>query len=122
MRGKKQLERRSDSIRSKRALTPPVLLPEIVLFLQNLAGVHDACRIEGRLDVAHQVERDILLEESQFFPLELTNTVFSRNRTRIARDDRVNTMVQFVPARKESFLVGAYRLRNIVMQIAIADM
>ena len=37
--------------------------------LQNLAGVHNTRRIEGRLDTAHQVQRNILLEEGEFLAL-----------------------------------------------------
>ncbi len=34
----------------------------------------------------------------------------------------MNTVVQLVPTRKKGFLVSAYRLRNVVMQVAVADM
>src|SRR5437016_5659461 len=61
------------------AMTNPLGSRSEEQFLQHLAGVHDAERIEHRLDAAHQLDRDLVLDIGEFVALEHADAVFGRD-------------------------------------------
>ncbi len=59
---------------------------------------------------------------AQLRPLELADPVFGRDRTAVSDDDRVDQRVDLAPARQERRLVRADRLRDVAVQVAVAEM
>src|SRR5690349_20961109 len=72
----------------------------------DLSRVHDIGGVEGALDAAHQ----------------LADAVLGRDRAAMRKHPSMHDMVHLVPAGDEGVLVGAERLGNIVMNIAVAHM
>ena len=88
----------------------------------TLPGIHDAVRIEHRLDAAHQLDRDLVLDVGQLVALEHADAVLGRDRAAHPQHDREHDRVDLVPARQEVRGVAADRLADIVMDIAVAEM
>ena len=78
-------------------------------------------RVERRLQRAHHVERDRVLGLPQQIALQLADAVFGGDRAANSRDDPVHDVVHRLPSRQEGRLVGADRLRDVEMDIAVAE-
>src|SRR3954467_4677936 len=89
---------------------------------QHFSGVHDAERIEHRLDAAHQLDRDLVLYFGKFVALEHADAVFGGDRAPHPQHDREHDFVDLVPARHEIGGVAADRLADVVVDIAVAEM
>jgi hypothetical protein len=87
-----------------------------------LAGIHDAERIEHRLDAAHQLDRDLVLDVGQFVALEHADAVLGGDRSAHPQHDLEHHGVDLVPARQEIGGVAADRLADIVVDVAVAEM
>src|SRR5271166_1677347 len=90
--------------------------------LKYLAGIEDALGIEHALEAAHEVERDRILHRRQQIALEHADAVFGGDRAAELLHDREYRSVDLVPALEIVRLVGADRLGDVVMDIAVAEM
>ena len=75
-----------------------------------------------RLDAAHQLDRDRVLDLGQFVALELADAVLGGDRAAHSQHDLVHDRVHLVPAGDEGGRVGADRLADIVVDVAVAEM
>src|SRR5882757_4914104 len=89
---------------------------------QHFPGVHDAERIEHRLDPAHQLDRDLVLYFGKLVALEHADAVFGGDRSAHPQHDGEYDFVDLVPARHEIRGVGAERLADVIVDIAVAEM
>src|SRR6185437_4768490 len=90
--------------------------------LKHLAGIEDAIGVKHALEPAHELERDRILYLGQRIALELADAMLGRDRAAIFEHDLVDGVVDLAPSRKELRAVGADRLADIEMHIAIAEM
>src|ERR1700731_1029304 len=95
---------------------------ETVMCLQHLAGIHDAERVEHRLEGAHQLDRNLVLHAGQFVALEHADALPGGNRSAHPQHDVEHDSVDLVPAGEEIRSVRTDRLADIVMDIAVAEM
>ncbi|MEN9895073.1 MAG: hypothetical protein RIR97_925, partial [Pseudomonadota bacterium] len=57
-----------------------------VLFCQNFSRVHNACRIKGLFDAAHEIYLDGRADMGQLIAFQLTNAMFGGNRPGMGAD------------------------------------
>src|ERR1700694_6146771 len=86
-----------------------------IMRLQHLAGVHDAERIEHRLDGAHQFYRDLVFHSGQFVALEHANAVLGGDRSSHPQHDFEYHRIDLVPAAHEIGGVAANGLTALVV-------
>src|SRR5271166_3721856 len=89
---------------------------------QHLARVHHPVRIERGLDLAHHRKGGRILPAGEQAALELTDAMLGRIGAAEASDDSVNDLVHRIPAVEKSLPVCADRLRDIEMDVAVAEM
>src|ERR1700691_2923566 len=70
----------------------------------------------------HKAEGDRVLHRRQEIALEHADAVFGRDRSAVFLHDREDGGVYFIPAFEKIRLVGADRLADVVVDIAIAEM
>src|SRR6266480_6227870 len=90
--------------------------------LQHFPRVHDAERVEHRLDGTHQLDRDLVFHLRQFIALEHADAVLGGNRSGHPQHDVEYHRIDLVPARKKIRRVAANGLADIIMDIAVAEM
>jgi alpha-ketoglutarate-dependent taurine dioxygenase len=90
--------------------------------VQHLAGIEDALGVEHRLEAAHQLERDRVLHRRQEIALEHADAVLGRDRAAVFLHHGEDHGVHLVPALEKFGLVGADRLADVVVDIAVAEM
>src|SRR5689334_23137695 len=88
----------------------------------HLVGVHDTGWIEGALDATHQLHLDGGPDRCQLVTLQLTDTMLCGNRTVMGKHQSMHDMVHLVPAGDEGILIGSNRLRDVVVDVAVAHM
>src|SRR5271155_2200135 len=86
-----------------------------ILGSKNLTGIQYSVGIEGRLDLAHDVERHGVLPVREPVALQLPDAVLGGERAGIAGDYRVDDLVHRLPSTEESGLVRADRLADVEM-------
>src|SRR6185312_16783248 len=90
--------------------------------LQHLARIENALGIEQALDAAHQFERDRVFHRRQQVAFEEPDAVLGGDRAAVFFHDREYDVVHLAPALEKRFFVGADRLADIVVDIAVAEM
>src|SRR5438132_14081401 len=88
--------------------------------LQHLARVHDAERVEHRLDGTHQLDRDLVFHLRQFIALEHADAVLGGNRSAHPQHDVEYHRIDLVPARQKIRRIAATGLADIIMHIDVA--
>src|SRR5690606_25568335 len=88
----------------------------------HLLRVHDPLRVQRRLDGPHQIELDLALVMSELLALEAADAVFGADAAVHGGDDAVNRVIELAPARQVLGPVHAYRLGDVVVDVAVADM
>src|SRR6516162_10695487 len=94
----------------------------IRLNADELTRVHDAGRVESALHQTHQLDLDRLLVMGDLVPFEPADAVFGADRTRELAYNAVDDVVELLPARNIGMPVGAFRLGQVEMDVAVADM
>src|SRR6516162_11085814 len=94
----------------------------IRLNADELTRVHDAGRVESALHQTHQLDLDRLLVMGDLVPFEPADAVFGADRTRELAHNAVDDVVELLPACHISMPVGAFRLGQVEMDVAVADM
>src|SRR5580704_6590385 len=92
------------------------------LRVDELAGVHDVGGIEGTLDGAHQLDLDRRFVMSDLVALEAADAVLGADRPVKLTHHTVNDVVELLPAREIRGGVGAFRLGQVEVDVAVADM
>src|SRR5215467_2183479 len=92
------------------------------LDLNHLAWIQYSLRVEQALEALHQIERHRILHARQQIALHHADAVLGRNRAAVFLHHREDQCIHFVPALEECILVGADRLIDVVMDIAVAEM
>src|SRR4029078_6910274 len=87
--------------------------------LEHLARIEDAVRIEHALEAAHELERNRILYLWQRLPLELADAVLGEYRAVVFEHDLVDGVVDLAPARQELRAIGAHRLADVEVHIAV---
>src|SRR5262249_32949547 len=88
----------------------------------ELTRVHDVVRVESAFDPAHQLDLDRRLVMSDLVALEAANTVLGADRARELAHDTVDEVVEFLPTRQIGMPVGTFRLGQVEVDVAVADM
>src|SRR6516164_4758622 len=94
----------------------------IRLNADELTRVHDALGVEGMFDPAHQLDLDRRLVMGDLVPFEPADAVFGADRTRELAHNAVDDVVELLPACHISMPVGAFRLGQVEVDVAVADM
>src|SRR5580704_7617510 len=90
--------------------------------LKNLARIEDVFWIEHTLEAAHEFERDRIFHRRQQIALHHADAVLGRDRAAVFLHYRKDDRVHLVPALEVLGFVGAFRLSDVVMDIAVAEM
>src|SRR5215831_18721507 len=90
--------------------------------LEELSRVENAPGIQGRLDGAHESEFDRCGDAGKLRSLQLPDAVLGRDRSAAGEHDVVHRTRDLIPAREKRGLVGAGRLSDVVVHVAIPEM
>src|SRR5271167_4948632 len=88
----------------------------------ELTRVHDAVGVEGPFDPAHQLDLDRRLVMGDLIALEAADAVLGADRARELAHDAVDDVVELLPARQISMPVRTFRLGQVEVDVAVADM
>src|SRR5882757_7287229 len=89
--------------------------------LQNLAGIHDAPRVQRALQCAHDVEFRCSSKSQQLLELVLTDAVFGAEAAAVAVCNVVYAVLNCRRAPQEIGRIERHGLADVEMQIAVAD-
>src|SRR5215510_6102360 len=89
---------------------------------QHLARVENPIGVEQALEAAHELERYRIFDARQELTLHDANAMLGRDRAAEPRHDSKNCIIDLVPARQEGCAVGANRLADVVMDVAVTEM
>src|SRR3954468_15699995 len=84
------------------------------------AGVHDPLRVEGLLDPPHESDLDGALVAADLLALGLADAVLGADRAAQGGDDVVDGAVDLGAAVAEGAAVGAGRLAEVEVQVAVS--
>src|SRR5690606_41595649 len=102
----------------KNALRRPGRAPD----LQQLARVEDARGVEQALDITHQAQFKGVLAMQEMVALELTDSVFCADAAPVAIDLVQHDIGYGRTVFGRPFPGSAGRARQVVMQVAVAEM
>src|SRR4051812_2076979 len=88
---------------------------------QHLPRIEDALRIERALQRLHQLVGDRVLDLRQVVALDDADAVLGGNRAAVFQHDPVDGVVHLVPTLEVLGFVGADRLGDVVVNVAVAD-
>src|SRR6516162_8653871 len=94
----------------------------IRLNADELTRVHDAGRVESALHQTHQLDLDRLLVMGDLVTFEPADAVFGADRARELAHNAVDDVAELLPACHISMPVGAFRLGQVEVDVAVADM
>src|SRR5713101_3227459 len=115
-----QLLRGTDGIRPNARTNGRPPFESLALF-QNFSWIHDAPRVQGALEYAHDVQFRRTSIPQQLLELVLTDAVLGAEAAAVAVSNVVYAMLNFCRALQKVGSIGVHGLADIEMQVAIAN-